>query len=59
MTAVFQKQERIDGALQPVNVMELKVRHRPLSVYMKWQQPDAGQEVIWRDGAYSCAETTG
>jgi len=52
MTAVFQKQERIGGKLQPLNVMDLKVRHAPLSVYMKWQAPDEGQEIIWRDGAY-------
>jgi hypothetical protein len=50
MSAVFHKQERIDGKLQAVNVMELKVRHAPLSIYMKWQSPDAGQQLIWRDG---------
>jgi len=52
MTAVFQKQERIDGVLQPVNVMELKVRNKPLNIYMKWRQPDEGQEIIWREGAF-------
>lgn len=52
MSAVFQKQERIDGVLQPVNVMDLKVRHEPLSIYMKWREPDQGQEIIWRDGAF-------
>jgi hypothetical protein len=50
MSAVFHKQERIDGKLQGVNVMELKVRHAPLSIYMKWQSPDAGQQLIWREG---------
>lgn len=52
MSAVFQKQERIDGVLQPVNVMDLKVRREPLSIYMKWRTPDEGQEIIWRDGAF-------
>lgn len=52
MSALFQKQERIDGVLQSVNVMDLKVRRAPLSIYMKWRQPDAGQEIIWRDGAF-------
>jgi hypothetical protein len=52
MTAVFQKQERIDGKLQPLNVMDVKVRREPLAVYMKWQKPDAGQELIWREGAF-------
>jgi len=50
MSAVFHKQERIDGKLQPVNVMDLKVRHAPLSIYMKWQSPETGQQLIWRDG---------
>jgi hypothetical protein len=50
MSAVFHKQERIDGKMQGVNVMELKVRHEPLSIYMKWRSPDAGQQLIWRDG---------
>jgi hypothetical protein len=52
MTACFQKQERIDGALQPVHVMDVKVRREPLAVYMKWQKPDEGQEALWRHGAY-------
>lgn len=52
MTAVFQKQERIDGDMKPMNVMDLKVRREPLGIYMKWQTPDAGQELIWRHGAF-------
>lgn len=52
MTAVFQKQERIDDEMKPLNVMDLKVRREPLGIYMKWQQPDAGQELIWRHGAF-------
>ncbi len=52
MSAVFQKQERIGEKLQPLNVMDLKVRRTPLSIYMKWQQPDAGQQILWKDGAH-------
>jgi hypothetical protein len=52
MSAVFQKQERIEDELKPLNVMDLKVRREPLGIYMKWQQPDAGQELIWRQGAF-------
>jgi hypothetical protein len=52
MSAVFHKQERIDGKLQSVNVMDLKVRHAPLSIYMKWQSPDPGQQLIWREGRH-------
>lgn len=50
--AVFHKQERIDGALQPPHIMEVKVRRTPLSVYLRWREPDEGQEIIWRDGAH-------
>jgi hypothetical protein len=46
--AVFHKQERISGKLQELNVMQLKVRREPMSVYMRWQQPDEGREVIWQ-----------
>lgn len=52
MTAVFHKQERIDGALLPLHVMDLKCRNEPFSVYMKWREPDEGQEVIWSRGAH-------
>lgn len=52
LSAVFQKQERINDKLQPLNVMDLKVRKAPLSIYMQWQVPDAGQQVLWLDGAH-------
>ena len=52
LSAVFQKQERINDKLQPLNVMDLKVRKTPLSIYMQWQVPDAGQQVLWLDGAH-------
>ncbi|MGC3970418.1 MAG: DUF1571 domain-containing protein [Pirellulales bacterium] len=52
ISAVFQKQERINEKLQPLNVMDVKVRRQPLGIYMQWQLPDAGQQVIWLDGAH-------
>lgn len=52
MSAVFQKQERIGDKLQPVNVMELKVRRTPLTVYMKWHEPETGQQIMWQDGLH-------
>ena len=52
ISAVFHKQERIDGKLQPLNVMEIRVRNKPLAIYGVWRTPDAGQQVIWRDGAH-------
>jgi hypothetical protein len=48
-TCEFHKQERIDGKLQPLNVMNVKVRRTPLAIYMKWQTPEKGQQIIWRD----------
>lgn len=52
ISAVFHKQERINDKLQPLNVMDLRVRRSPLSIYMQWQNPDKGQQIIWREGAH-------
>ncbi|MCE9604088.1 MAG: DUF1571 domain-containing protein [Planctomycetia bacterium] len=51
VSAVFQKQERINDKLQPLNVMDVKVRRSPLAIYMKWHSPEQGQQIIWRDGS--------
>jgi len=48
--ATFYKLERVDGQLGDLNVMDLKVRRAPLSIYMRWQEPFYGQELIWREG---------
>lgn len=50
LTAVFQKLERIDGELLPLNVMDLKVRREPLSVYLRWHEPYNGREIVWQEG---------
>lgn len=50
-TATFYKQERIQGQLSPRNQIQLKIRRTPFSVYMHWQSPNAGREVIYRQGA--------
>lgn len=47
--AVFHKRERIDGQLQENNVMDLKVRRSPKSVYLRWQTPNEGREVTWQE----------
>lgn len=51
-TAILTKQENIDGELQGIQVMEIKVRHRPLSFYTKFRYPKKvnGQEAIYIDG---------
>lgn len=50
--AVFHKRERIGGQLQENNVMDLKVRRSPKSVYLRWQTPNAGREITWQEDAH-------
>jgi hypothetical protein len=51
----FVKREAIRGQLGPENVIQMKVRARPFSVYMKWQAPKPmeGQEVCYVVGKYN------
>jgi hypothetical protein len=50
-TATFVKQERVDGALQDLQTIQLKLRHKPFSVYMKWLEGgDAGRQVLFVQG---------
>jgi hypothetical protein len=50
-TATFVKQERVDGALQDLQTIELKLRHKPFCVYMKWLEGgDAGRQVLYVQG---------
>jgi hypothetical protein len=46
------KQERVNGQLQPENVIAVKFRNQPFSVYMKWAAPKefVGQEVCYVQG---------
>ncbi len=52
-TAVFVKRERVDGQLMDEEVMLLKIRHEPFSVYLRHLEPPRlrGQEAIWVQGA--------
>jgi hypothetical protein len=51
-TCLCIKRERMNGVLPPENVMEMKVRTQPFSVYLRWLQPrsEAGQEVCYVAG---------
>jgi hypothetical protein len=51
-TGIMVKQERIDGKLQPENMIEVKMRTQPFSVYFRWLGPkdSAGQEVCYVAG---------
>jgi hypothetical protein len=51
-TCVLVKKERMRGQLQPENVISMKVRCEPFSVYLRWQQPKlmANQEACYVTG---------
>ncbi|MDR0327088.1 MAG: DUF1571 domain-containing protein [Planctomycetaceae bacterium] len=51
-TALMQKQENINGKVYGAQVMEVKVRHQPFSVYTKFRFPQElnGQQAIYVEG---------
>ncbi len=49
-SCLFEKQERIDGELGAKQRINLKVRHKPFSVYMYFNDPYPRREVIFVDG---------
>ena len=51
-TAILQKQENIGGTLHGAQVLEIKIRHEPFSVYTKVRFPQevAGQQAIFVKG---------
>lgn len=51
-TATFFKRERINGEIGDGQVINMKVRHRPFSVYMKWLVGDKGREVLFVKGEH-------
>ncbi|MGE5192240.1 MAG: DUF1571 domain-containing protein [Deltaproteobacteria bacterium] len=53
-TATFLKQERVDGDdLQDLQTIQLKMRHKPFCVYMKWLEGgDVGRQVLFSEGQY-------
>ncbi|MCA9065549.1 MAG: DUF1571 domain-containing protein, partial [Planctomycetaceae bacterium] len=47
-SAVFNKQERINGDLSENQTIEMKIQHHPhFGVYMKWKNGDAGRQVLY------------
>lgn len=51
LTVKFHKKEMKKGSWLPEELIELKVRRSPHSVYMKWIGDNyRGQELIWRKG---------
>ena len=50
-TATMFTHERVGGQMTPAHVIQLKLRHEPFSLYMKWLAgDDKGREVIYVDG---------
>jgi hypothetical protein len=51
-TCLFVKRERIRGQLQPENLIDMKVRSQPFSVYLRWMGPPnlLGQEACYVAG---------
>ncbi len=49
-TASMFRQERINGTLSEEQNIDLKVRHEPFSVYMKWNSGDRGRQLIYVQG---------
>lgn len=50
------RQERIGGDLLPAQVMEVKLRHQPLNIYMKWIAGEGvgvkGRQLLYGEGQY-------
>lgn len=52
-SCLFTKRERLkSGRVVGPQVMEMKVRTQPRSVYFKFVKPHAGRECIWVDGGF-------
>ena len=49
-SAQFRRHERINGELLDPQAMNLKVRHEPFSLYMKWTEGDKGRQLIFVQG---------
>ncbi len=52
-TCVFVKRERIKGRLSVPNVLTMKARTEPHSIYFKFQKPSAGREAIYVEGRHN------
>ncbi|MEX0702402.1 MAG: DUF1571 domain-containing protein [Planctomycetales bacterium] len=48
--AVFSRRERVKGRLGEPQTMQVKIRHQPFSVYLKFVRPHEGREVIYVEG---------
>jgi hypothetical protein len=51
-TALFRKQERLDGKLGKLQTMQMKVRNAPFAIYLKFVDPEPGKEVVYCEGRH-------
>ena len=51
-TAVLHKTERLKGVLGNEQILEMKCRTKPFSIYFKYRTPEAGKEVVYAEGRY-------
>lgn len=51
-TALFIRQERLRGKLGAKYRQEMKLRHQPFAIYLKFLEPEAGKEVIYVEGHF-------
>ncbi len=51
-TCTLYKRERIAGRMTPLHIMSMKVRTKPQSIYLKFQQPAHGREAIYIAGRH-------
>src|SRR5207302_10592553 len=63
-TCLFVKREQIHGQMQAENLISMKVRTQPFSVYLRWLKPTelVGQEACYvagRNNGYMRAHSTG
>jgi hypothetical protein len=52
-TCLFTKRERLaPGRELTTQIMDMKVATRPLSIYLRYREPNAGREAIWVEGRH-------
>ncbi|MFQ5734451.1 MAG: DUF1571 domain-containing protein [Planctomycetaceae bacterium] len=51
-SATFYKKERVGGRVGEPQVMQMKIRHKPFGVFMRWLVGDKGQELLYVAGEH-------
>ncbi|QDV33373.1 DUF1571 domain-containing protein [Tautonia plasticadhaerens] len=51
-TAVLTRQERIGGELGPEQRLRIKIQHEPFAVFLRFEAPNAGKEVLFHEGRF-------